>query len=246
MNGFLRIGESSVLEVLNKTHLLKHSKITKFNMEHPNAFASGMEFEYDPESFLYFRCRAISAEVPNKNGDYFDWDELKKAYTSFIGKGFYLNHDSDSPTKSKGIILDARLVDEGKYIETLVAVSRQIAPEICQLIEAGIIGHVSMGCYASRAKCSICSNEATNMETLCEHMNPQSAHYVKGRALNDGNRAFEYNYDISFNELSGVAIPADGEAHIFEVLAKLGKAGTIEEIKIRIAEINKLLAAIEE
>lgn len=221
MKGFLRIGEFTNITVLDRAKLnrLLPKASGEFCLKETCPFQSPDTFAYEPERYLYFRARAISADVPNKNGDFFSWDELTKACESFIGKGFYLNHDSDSPTKAKGIILDAQLNDEGKYIETLVAVDRGIAPEVCQLIESGIINSVSMGCMAARAMCSVCNNEAYNQETLCEHMSPKSANYVKGKKLNDGSRAFEHNFDIGFTELSGVSVPADGEAHIFEIFA---------------------------
>ena len=59
-------------------------------------------FDYDSANFVYFRCRAISADVPNGNGDMFPEKELKAAYKTFIGVGMYKDHDSDSVDKSVG------------------------------------------------------------------------------------------------------------------------------------------------
>ena len=53
-------------------------------------------FEFDPDNYLYYRNRAITADERNANGDIFPHDEIKKAYTTFIGKGIFYNHNPDS------------------------------------------------------------------------------------------------------------------------------------------------------
>src|SRR3982751_2063560 len=59
------------------------------------------------EDYIFCRVRACTADVPNRNGDCFPYDELKKSYVSFIGKGVYTDHNADSVNDMKGIILDA-------------------------------------------------------------------------------------------------------------------------------------------
>jgi hypothetical protein len=178
-------------------------------------------FEYDPDNFVYFRARSITANVPNGNGDYFDEKELATAYGSFVGKGFYIEHDSDSIEKAKGIILDSVWYPEGKYIECLVAVDRKAHADIARQVEAGILNAVSMGCSVEEAECSLCGNVAHTQNDLCVHMNPMSGAYCKGRIMPDGIKAHEINRKVTFSELSGVAQPADVEAHVFEVFASI-------------------------
>jgi len=178
-------------------------------------------FEYDPQNFVYFRARSITANVPNGNGDLFDDKELETSYKTFVGKGFYIEHQSDSIEKAKGIILDSVWHPETKYVECLVAVDRQAYPEIARQIETGILGSVSMGCTVEEAECSLCHNIARTAKDLCVHMNPQSGAYCKGKSMPDGSKVYEINRKCTFTELSGVAQPADFEAHVFEVFASM-------------------------
>jgi hypothetical protein len=193
-------------------------------------FVPGDKFEYDLENFLYYRARAITGNEVNLNGDMFPHEELKNAYTSFIGKGIYFNHDSADTEKAFGIILDAMYTPvlyendsyEDKYVEILGAIDRKAIeakrPGLLKDIESGRVTSTSMGTIAQRAKCSICSNVATNMETLCEHVDPRSPLYMKGRNI-FGKACFETNYGLSFIEDSIVYVPADPTAHMLEVYA---------------------------
>lgn len=200
----------SWVDVVKKSTLLKKSD-----------FLPAEAFEYDPDNFVYFRARSITADVPNGNGDYFEQLELESSYKTFVGKGFYIEHDSDSIEKAKGIILDSVWHKEGRYIECLVAVDRKAYADIARQIEAGILNSVSMGCVVEEAECSLCHNIAHNQHELCEHMNPMSQAYCKGRLMPDGKKAYETNRKVTFSELSGVAQPADIEAHVFEVFAAI-------------------------
>ena len=200
----------SWVDVVKKSTLLKKSD-----------FLPAEAFEYDPDNFVYFRARSITADVPNGNGDYFEEKELETSYKSFVGKGFYIEHDSDSIEKAKGIILDSVWHKEGRYIECLVAVDRKAYADIARQIESGILNSVSMGCVVEEAECSLCHNVAHNQHELCEHMNPMSQAYCKGRLMPDGKKAYETNRKVTFSELSGVAQPADIEAHVFEVFAAI-------------------------
>ena len=62
-------------------------------------------FDFDPKNFLYYRARAITADIPNDNGDYFPKSEVQAAYKTFIGKGVFYNHASEDPNNAFGLIL---------------------------------------------------------------------------------------------------------------------------------------------
>jgi hypothetical protein len=208
-------------------------------------------FEFNPKDFLYYRSRAITADVPNSNGDCFKKEELAKAYQSFIGKGVFYEHASDNPDNSFGIILDSNFVQpagKNAYIEILCAVDRKLAeekyPGLVHRVESGMLSGTSMGCLAGAAECGICGNYTTTLEGLCEHMNPDSMGYVKGKLINASTNeyGFEYNYNITFIEDSIVNVPADSTAQIFEVFAankdKLDPSNPNKEV------INTLIAAL--
>lgn len=210
---FKRYASATVMEVLPKGTL---TSIASANSEQPS-------FDYDPENFVYFRCRAISADVTNGNGDYFPADELLKSYASFIGVGLYKDHDSDSIDKAIGKVLWAEWVKSGSYVECICAVDRVLAPDLARRVESGIATSVSMGCSVKSAECSVdgCHNIASNPQNLCDHMQPGFG--VKGHMGPDGKVIYEINRGIQFTELSLVTVPADPTARIFEIYAELNK-----------------------
>ena len=193
-------------------------------------FVPGQKFDYDLTNFLYYRARAITADIANLNGDRFPHPELRQSYQTFQGKGVYFNHDSDKPEKAFGIILDAvytpvHFNDEAysdKYVELLCAIDRKaintLRPGLLGDIESGKVTSTSMGTIAKMAQCSICGNTATNMDELCLHVHPQSPLYCKGRDVY-GKKCYEDNYGLSFIEDSIVYVPADGTARMLEVYA---------------------------
>ena len=187
-------------------------------------------FEFDPDNYLYFRNRAITCDERNANGDIFPYDEVKKAYTTFIGKGIFYNHNSDDPNNSMGIILDANFVEPAQkhaYTELLCATDRQLAeqkyPGLLHRVETGLVSGTSMGTFAGAAKCCICGNYTTTLEGLCEHMNPNDMHYCKGKLINASTNEYgaEINYGLCFCEDSIVESPADSSAHIFQIYSSM-------------------------
>ena len=188
-----------------------------------------VSFEFLPDQFCYFRCRAISADEVNQNGDKFEEAEVKKAYKSFIGVGLYKDHNSDSVDKSIGKVLWAEWIPNGKYVECYCAVDKNLAPDLAYRVKAGIATSVSMGASVAEATCSICGNRATNIHNLCSHMTPGSG--CKGQRNAKGEIIFEINRGIQFNELSLVTVPADPTARIFEIYASLKKKANPNALK---------------
>lgn len=209
-------------------------------------FLPGDKFEYDLTNFLYYRARAITADVTNLNGDLFPHLEVKSSFSTFIGKGIYFNHDSEKAEKAFGVILDAMytpvLYDKDdyadRYVEILGAIDRRavrdLRPGLLEDIESGKVTSTSMGTIAKKATCSICGNTAVNTETLCDHMHPQSPLYMKGRNV-FGKICYETNYGLTFIEDSIVYVPADPTAHMLEVYASKnpGKIDRLAEIFLK-------------
>lgn len=200
----------------------------------------GDRFDYDLTNFLYYRARAITADIANQNGDRFPHPELKTAYPTFVGKGVYFNHDSDKPEKAFGIILDAvytpvHFNDDtfaDKYVELLCAIDRRainvLRPGLLGDIESGKVTSTSMGTIAQMAQCSVCGNKATHMDELCLHVHPQSPLYCKGRDVY-GKRCYEDNYGLTFIEDSIVYVPADNTARMLEVYAS-AQVGCVDRL----------------
>lgn len=212
---FKRYASATVVE---KIALAQGKKLVFAEDENP------VSFEYDPENFTYFRCRAITADEPNGNGDLFPDEHLRQSFKSFIGVGLYKDHDSDSIDKAIGKVLHAEYIKPAAghaYVETICAVDKQLAPDLARRVESGIATSVSMGCSVREAECGVagCGNIARNPQELCQHMMPGFG--IKGRKGMDGQVAYEINRGIQFTELSLVTVPADPTARIFEVYAGL-------------------------
>lgn len=202
-------------------------------------------YEYNTDKFLYLTARAISSLEswgPNGNFDAFPWEELKKSYPTFCGKGFYIEHKEDDENDAKGIILDAQPDEDNEFINCICAISKEEYPEICDDILNGRLNQVSMSCLAATCICGKedCGNVATKEEELCEHMNPKHPNFCKGSLDSNGKPIYEINRDIVFTGLSGVAVPADKDAYIFDVKASKKSKTSIDK------EYNKYLRAKKE
>ena len=198
---------------------------------------------YEPDKYVYFRSRAITADVPNGNGDLFLSSNLKECYKTFIGKPLFIEHNSKDIDNRIGKIFSAKWVEgtgkdgkPDKYIETLCGVDVIRSPEYAQFVREGNTKGktVSMGCTVAKCTCSVCSKSYTTSSAICPHMDFTSPFFVKGQKYNGQvNMAFpiipenpiiyEINEDVIFNELSLVEFPADPNAHVFEIWAHLNK-----------------------
>ena len=224
-----------ILKTANKaTALLPKGKISKVASIEDNS-------EYSND-FIYFIARALTANVPNANGDYFPDDELEKSYESFIGKNLHLNHDADDVAKAVGKIIDAWYVktDGDIYVVCLCKVDRKLHPELARNIETGIIDSVSMGCSCQECECSICGKKAHNEAEFCDHLR----HFL-GREIDvngEKKKVSSINRGITFNELSLVGDPADTNAHMYQIYAN--KRG--DNMKKKATDVTKKQALMDD
>jgi hypothetical protein len=191
--------------------------VTKLPTKQANGVDEIIE-ERDPD-FVYFRARAVTADVPNGNGDLFTRAELEKSYKTFIGKHVDFEHKTD-PSHIVGKIIDAYPVDDpvtGEYyIEVLGKVDRKLHPEIARMVETGLLDKVSMESNVERSICSICGHTITsNDDPRCDHqMN------FLGKTI-DGKPVYARNEGVTFTGLGIVLNPADKRADIKNIFAKM-------------------------
>ena len=112
-------------------------------------------------NLLWVRARAIDADVPNENGDYFSWEEITKerevqsdrnkkkmpAYKTFEGVPIYTNHENTDIQKAKGKVVFSELAEEEKCVYCTFYVDVDAYPDIAKMIQLGTITDVSMGCF---------------------------------------------------------------------------------------------------
>ena len=115
---------------------------------------------------LFFRSKAIKANEPNSNGDYFSEDELKRAYKTFEGVPFFTNHDNQNVENARGKIIFAEWIPEEKSIYTISFVDREAYPHICRSIEEEYITGVSMGAVSGGTKILMADNTEKNIENV--------------------------------------------------------------------------------
>jgi len=180
----------------------------------PEDIKSLAEFDLDRNNFLYVRTRAVSCyelHGPNQNSDAFRADTLASSHKTFVRRGAYINHESDSPEKAIGIILDASWHPKQGFVQTLIAIDR--SEPISAKIERGIANKWSMGALVERCVCSVCEKTAHSIEDYCDHLANYMGHEYNGR------KVFAFNEGVSFYEESNVTIPADSNADTLQVLA---------------------------
>jgi len=202
---------------------------------------------------LFFRAKAIEADCPNTNGDYFSWDELLSAYKSFEGVPFFTNHDNQNVENARGKVIFAEAVPEEQAIYTICFIDRDAYPHICRSIEEEYVTGVSMGCSVEYSVCNICNNQAERTEDYCTHIRNRKGRTFTGRArdVKTGEEksfkdqdVFEFNYGLKFIELSAVVDPACPNCHIEGIIPNenfLAKVASIEnELRmVRTAAIEK-------
>lgn len=120
-----------------------------------NTFRTHIVEQKDPR-FVYAIARAVTADVPNKNKDMFPLEEIKRAYTTFIGRNIFLDHNTKSVRNAVGKIIAAELREDEAghtYVACLFKVDRLLHPDIARKIENGIIDSVSMGANVRSTQC---------------------------------------------------------------------------------------------
>ena len=156
------------------------------NQDLGSSFSKNIVEQKDPR-FVYAIARAVTADVPNKNWDFFPLEEIQRAYPSFIGRNIFLDHNTKSVRNAVGKIIAAELKedDEGHtYVACLFKVDRQIHPDIAMKIEDGIIDSVSMGANVKEAECLPPQTKIFTQDGLVQIKDVEVGDYVlthKGR-----------------------------------------------------------------
>lgn len=196
------------------------------------------------DDFVYAWTRAVTADVPNLNGDVFTLEELKKAYPTFIGRGLHLDHNTSSVASAVGKIFDAKLLKdpfakngEGDwYVGCLIGIDTTTHPDIAKKVKSGVIDSVSMGASVEKAKCGICGKVCSSPEQFCKHL--QNLGKIDPET---GKKCTSINEGVTFTELSLVGVPADPMAKMQQVFASFisssfDKKANFEDTKTSLTE----------
>jgi hypothetical protein len=166
--------------------------------------------DLDPDMF-YVKVRAVTAGVPNNNGDFFSVQELTENFKTFEGRGVFVNHESDNVEAARGKILAADLINNDPndvHVVLALAIDEKAYPQLVNSIKKGYVSDVSMGATVAYSLCSICQNKASNESEYCHHIK-----YFKGSSF-QGKPVYEDNKGVSFFEISAVVNGADPSAKV--------------------------------
>lgn len=186
--------------------------------------ASPERWGYTPKpGMLYVAVRAISSRV-NANFDGWPKDELEKGWRSFIGRPVFVEHQNWDHTKTRGVILDAKLhkdrLASGQddwWVELLTEVDVNTYPKLGTAIVQGDIDSVSMGCDVEYTVCSACGNKARDVFEFCAHIPALKGQTISVKTADgreDARLVYESCHGINFFEISYVFDPADESAFV--------------------------------
>lgn len=161
---------------------------------------------------LWIRVKAIEADSPNDNGDYFSREEVIKSYKTFEGVPVFTNHENNKVEAAKGKVVSAEWDEREGAVYCTMFIDRKANAALCRAIEEGYVTDVSMGTQVDFSTCSVCEKKALTAEDYCEHVKT-----LKGRSI-EGRKVFEKNYGLKFIEISVVTDGACKDCTIREVL----------------------------
>jgi len=154
------------------------------------------EIKQHPE-FIWFRARAIDADIPDDNGDIFPEKEILSeievdgtrmlSFQTFVGRPI-LTRGSEN-TKN-GEIIHAEWDDKDKCVYVISYVNSVTYPHLARDIINGY-KTVAMICDIQYGVCSVCGNKAMAEEKYCEHLIQLKGHFG----------VYEENFGICFTGL---------------------------------------------
>lgn len=185
---------------------------------------------------------------PNRNGDWFSEENLKKYHDTFrTNANVFLHHVNKDPEKRVGKVIFSWYNDIMHRVELICEVdkARALAAKTLQSIKNGEQLFVSMGCRVEQDICSICGNKAKTRAQYCNCLKFN----MKG-ILDDGRQAYAINpAPLKFFDISFVNRPADPTAFALDKIASEGEetimlsadlGAQAEDYAEKIAAVSKL------
>jgi hypothetical protein len=192
--------------------------------------------KFDPD-FIYVLVRGVSAGEywgPNNNMDFFEEEELKGSYGTFVTDAkVFKNHENKEVEKAIGDVLNSEWTDSMKCVDILMRVDKQLAPEITRGFLKGTITDVSMGCRVDHVVCSYCGVRAKTRKDYCEHLTDP---IYRGKTMPNGIQVYEINKKPKFHDISVVTKGADRTAKAYTVLD--GEKELQKETLKKVASMN--------
>ena len=196
--------------------------------------------------YIFAVCRALTAEVPNNNGDNFQHEELTRfspnhrclVYQTFRNDPLHIEHAATNPKTARGYIPDAHYVtadEKDRHVLTVVALDTKKDPPLAEGMLSGEVDKFSMGCICDQVRCSICAHVANSDRDLCDHLK-----WYKMAKI-DGKLVYEDCLGVEYQELSVVGNPADPKATTQALLRYASKQAANHNMQAAFNVISTLL-----
>lgn len=169
---------------------------------------------------MYLHINAMGAGEfygPNRNGDYFPEEVLKKYHKTFETSPAHVfrHHINKDPSRAIGRVIFSIYNDRMHRVELIAEVDRELGSDIEQRIAAGEFPATSMACKTPYDVCSICNNKAHTLQEYCVHLKQHL-----GRVMPDGSRVMALNVaPLRFFDISIVIKPADITSSVLSKVA---------------------------
>jgi len=122
--------------------------------------------------YLYALVNALTAGEyygPNRNGDFFPEEALKKYHNTFTDYGYvYKHHQNKDPKKSLGKVIFSHYNDGMKRVELVIKLKKE-HPDVKSLLEKILQGDIiktSMGCFTAGTKVILADGSLKNIESI--------------------------------------------------------------------------------
>lgn len=197
------------------------------------------------KDYIFPVPRAVTANVPNGNGDRFDHEELTRfsaqhrcmVYQTFRNDPLQVEHVADDPKTARGFLPDVSYITGNKedmYVIAVAAVDTTKDPALAEGLLNGSIKSFSMGCICEKVKCSVCGKMATNDHEMCDHLKFSKMSKINGKLV------YEDCLGVEFQELSVVGNPADPTA-LTQAILKFEASKKTASQKQHFPAINTML-----
>ena len=185
----------------------------------------------------------------NRNGDWFDEDELKGWYKTFETNParLYRHHQNKDPENAAGKVVKAFWNPIMRRVEIVVRMDNNKAPDVVEKLKSGVPVATSMGCKVKYDMCSECGNMARNRGEYCDHLRQQMRHIFE-----DGRQIYAVNKEPKFFDISLVFRPADRTSYVLRKVASETalfddsydlspyNSATIADVEEKVAAIGKI------
>lgn len=212
------------------------------------ALASVYNISSSIDDYIFPVPRAVTADIPNNNGDNFKHDELMRfsadhrclVYQTFRNDPLHIEHVAHDPKAARGYLPDVRYItaDAGdKHVLTVVAMDASKDPALAEGMLSGDIDKFSMGCICDAVQCSFsaCRKVAKSDRDMCDHIK-----FYKMSTI-DGELIYEDCLGVEYQELSVVGTPADPKAQTQALLKYATRKAARGEITASFNVISSLM-----